>query len=78
MPTHGYIQSGGSGDVTVSFSECCVACRVMFADFNLNDNLLGVLEELGYQKPFNIQEKTLPASLAGKYVPNDVKLVIFQ
>ncbi|KAK2165045.1 hypothetical protein NP493_1384g00033 [Ridgeia piscesae] len=41
---------------------------VTFADFNLNDNLLGVLEQLGYQKPFNIQEKTLPASLAGRDV----------
>ncbi|CAF0717735.1 unnamed protein product [Brachionus calyciflorus] len=37
-----------------------------FGNFNIPEKLLARLKELGYTQPFEIQEKTLPHTLAGK------------
>ncbi len=40
----------------------------MFAQFDLDQALLGGIQDIGYKKPTSIQELVLPEAMAGKDV----------
>ena len=39
-----------------------------FSDLGLSENLIQNIKKIGYEKPFPIQEKAIPAILTGKDV----------